>query len=153
MPRFMFNRRISAPVGYAERGCVLVSYQLPLLKHCFVLCSESAREENDAPRTDLMAFFLVEAARLAQEAVGDPEAFMLIHSGRSIRKRACWHLHVFVVERRWQKAWVYTVLGVKNTALAAYSAFRRLFAPKEEPNPSIERTRPGKPGPAAHVKR
>lgn len=69
-----------------------------------------------------MPFFMSEASRLAHAAVGDPQAFMLVHSGSSIRKRRNWHLHVFVVQRRWQKAWVYTVLGAKNFALAAYNA-------------------------------
>lgn len=152
MPRFMLNRRVSRPIGYAERGCVLVSYRLPLLQHCFVLCAESAAE-GGTPRNDLMAFFLLEAGRLAQQSVGDSEAFMLIHSGGSIRKRASWHLHVFVVQRRWQKAWVYAVLAAKNAGLAGYSAVRGLLRSKSVSIPSIERPCHGRPDAAADVKR
>ncbi|MBO9685240.1 MAG: hypothetical protein J7598_01390 [Mitsuaria chitosanitabida] len=108
-----------------------MSYRLPWLRHCFVLCSEVGKEPGDeigdAAKVDLMAFFLIEAQRLAQTAVGDPEAFMLIHSGRSARKRSSWHLHVFVVRTRWQKAWVYTILGVKNLVLASGLALRNRF--------------------------
>lgn len=125
MSRFMRHRQISTPPGYAERDCVLVSYQLPMLRHCHVLCSEAEEVIDDAQRVALMAFFLIEAQRLAQAAVGDPQAFMLIHSGQSARKRASWHLHVFVVRSRWQKAWVYLVLGVKNLALSMFSAIQR----------------------------
>jgi hypothetical protein len=121
MPRFMLDRQILMPPGYAERACLLVQYRLPGLRHCFVLCHEPrGQPPSDA---ELLAFFLSEAARLAHDAVGDAQAFMLIHSGRSIRKRPNWHLHVFVVQHRWQKAWVYTVLGAKNFGLAVYNLF------------------------------
>ena len=120
----MLDRQVLVPPGYAERSCLLVRYRLPGLRHCFVLCHEpQAGHLPSAPA--LLTFFLSEAQRLAHDAVGDAEAFMLIHSGRAIRKRPNWHLHVFVVQRRWQKAWVYTVLGVKNFALAIYNLFTR----------------------------
>ena len=119
----MLDRQVSAPPGYTERSCVLVQYRLPGLRHCFVLCHDPAA--GSMPDADLMLFFLAEAERLALAAVGDAQAFMLIHSGSAIRKRQNWHLHVFVVQRRWQKAWVYTVLGIKNFALAIYQLFAR----------------------------
>ncbi|MFG6414453.1 hypothetical protein ACG02S_11150 [Roseateles sp. DC23W] len=115
----MLDRQVLQPHGYAERSCVLVRYRLPALRHCFVLCHEP--NSGETPSAELMVFFLGEAARLAEASVGDDQAFMLIHSGRSIRRRGNWHQHVFVVQRRWQKAWVYTVLGLKNIALAVYN--------------------------------
>jgi len=138
MPHFMLDREILIPPGYAERSCLLVRYRLPLLRHCFVLCSESTSEETAASRRELLGFFLSEAERIAYESVGDSQAFILIYSGSSIRKRPSWHLHVFVVQHRWQKAWVYTVLSGKNTALACYNGVRRLFAGRR-PNSSVER--------------
>jgi hypothetical protein len=141
MPRFMLNREVLAPTGYAERSCLLVKYQLPFLPYCFVLCHEPSSESPDLSPSLLMAFFMSEAERLAAESVGDAQAFMLIHSGSSIRKRPNWHLHVFVVQHRWQKAWVYSVLGVKNTALALYYAARKVFGlPNHTSNPSFKRT-------------
>lgn len=86
-----------------------------------------------------MSFFLVQAERLATEAVGDPQAFMLIHSGASIRKRSNWHMHVFVVQHRWQKAWVYTILGTKNFALVAASAVRAMTNRRSTPPQPVER--------------
>lgn len=124
MLQLMLNRKVSTPPGYVERSCLLVSYRLPLLHRCFVLCHEPSPGSPQASPALLMGFFMSEAARLAQESVGDPQAFMLIHSGSSIRKRPKWHAHVFVVQHRWQKAWVYTVLGAKNMGLALYYAVR-----------------------------
>jgi len=71
-----------------------------------------------------MSFFLMQAEQLATDAVNDPQAFMIIHSGASIRKRPNWHLHVFVVQYRWQKAWVYMILATKNVTVAATAAIR-----------------------------
>jgi hypothetical protein len=119
----MLDRRVLTPPGYAERCCLLVRYRLPGLRHCFVICHEPQVRQMVAE--DALAFCMREAERLALEAVGDAQAFMLIHSGSTIRKRPNWHLHVFVVQHRWQKAWVYTVLGFKNFALAAYRLFAR----------------------------
>ncbi|MEY4562874.1 MAG: hypothetical protein RLZZ618_2151 [Pseudomonadota bacterium] len=135
----MLDRKISVPAGYEVRGCVLVSYRLPLLRHCFVLCSESGGNQDHKEQVALMAFFLTEAARLADESVGDHQAFMLIHSGRSIRKRSSWHLHVFVVTNRWQKASVYAVLAIKNFSLAVYRAVIGRTWSKAIPNPPHER--------------
>lgn len=128
MRGLMLDKRISTPAGYAERGCLLVSYRLPLLRHCFVLCAENNGPDDgqphERPSMEAMAFFLMEAQRLAQQAVGDPQAFMLIHSGQSIRQRANWHLHVFIIQHRWQKAWLYLMLGFKSTVLAMGDAWR-----------------------------
>ena len=124
MSRFMLDRVVTVPDGYAERSCLLVRYRLPLLAHCFVLCHEQADAQTASASqpAELLAFFVSQAERLALEAVGDPQAFMLVHSGASIRRRPGWHLHVFVVQKRWQKAWVYAVLGAKNFALAVLGA-------------------------------
>lgn len=122
------RRRVQVPPGYAERSCLLVRYRLPLLPHCFVLCHEAAPHVADAAGAGLMAFFLDQASELALAAVGDAQAFVLMHNGASIRKRANWHLHVFVVRQRWQKAWVYAILAAKNLANAATQAVSRAIA-------------------------
>jgi hypothetical protein len=131
MRNFMLDRQTLVPPGYAERSCLLVKYRLPLLRHCFVLCHAPAAGAPAQPREQLLGFFLAQAHELAHAAVGDPQAFMLIHSGASIRKRANLHLHVFVIQHRWQKAWVYTVLGAKNLMLACTAAVACLFGRKK----------------------
>lgn len=80
-----------------------------------------------------LAFFLSEAERLAGESVGDRQAFLLVHSGATVRKRANWHLHVFVVQHRWQKGWLHTVLGVKSLVMAVAAPFVRLKARFDRP--------------------
>lgn len=97
----MLDRTVRTPPGYAERSCILVSYRLPFLRHCFVLCQETPRAQFSPPTDDVLQFFIAEASRLADQSVNDSEAFMLIFSGRSARKRANLHLHVFVIQHRW----------------------------------------------------
>jgi hypothetical protein len=103
-----------------------------------VLCHDPTKEKPAISHTELLAFFLTQAEQLAFDAVGESQAFMLVYSGCSIRKRPNLHLHVFVVQYRWQKAWVYTVLGVKNCLLAIYNW---LTSPLKKPssNSSSER--------------
>jgi hypothetical protein len=117
------HRQVLVPAGYAERDCVLVRYRLPGLPHCYVLCHEPMAVPDLPARADLMAFFIAQASRLAQDDVGDDQAFVLMHNGAAIRKRANWHLHLFVVRRRWEKAWVYAILALKNLAVALGGAF------------------------------
>lgn len=119
---FHTRRRTFVPAGYAERDCVLVRYRLPGLPHCYVMCHEPLAAPDVAGRADLLAFFIGQASRLALEAVGDDQAFVLMHNGAAIRKRANWHLHLFVVQRRWQKAWVYAILALKNLGAAIVDA-------------------------------
>jgi hypothetical protein len=117
-------RQVLVPAGYAERHCILVRYRLPGLPHCYVLCHEPMAEPDVGGRADLMAFFIAQASRLAQADVGDDQAFVLMHNGAAIRKRANWHLHLFVVRRRWEKAWVYTILALKNLAVVLANVHR-----------------------------
>jgi hypothetical protein len=91
-------------------------------------------------RVDLLHFFFVEAQRLAAAATGDPECFLFFHSGAAVRKRDGFHVHVFVVRSRWQKALAYTILGAKNFSLACWLSIRRLLSPTLAPNPSVKGT-------------
>ena len=150
---FMFNRRVTTPTGYAERSCVLVSYTLPFLKHCFALCAETSLAHAQTERADTLIFFLAEAERLAQRAVGDSQAFLLVHSGSTVRKRPNWHLHVFVIQHRWQKAWLYTILGMKSFVLVLASSFGRRLTRRQAPAHLIERALSGlQPSGAPRVK-
>jgi hypothetical protein len=134
----MLDRQVLLPPGYPERSCLLVSYRLPWLRHCYVLCHEPASDGPAVSSIELMSFFLQQAEQLATDAVNDPQAFMLIHSGVSIRKRSNWHMHVFVVQHRWQKAWLYALLGIKNLALVAASAIRAVTNRRSIPPEPIE---------------
>ena len=118
------HRQTLVPDGYAERQCVLVRYRLPGLPHCYVMCHEPMAPPDLGGRGELLAFFTAQASRLALRDVGDEQAFVLMHNGAAIRRRANWHLHLFVVRERWQKSWVYAILALKNLVNAVIGTAR-----------------------------
>lgn len=115
----MWRRQVLTLPEFEQRDCLLVKHRLPGLPHCYVLCHRPPLPPESWPqREQVLGFFLSQAHRLANEAVGDPEAFLLVYSGASIRKRAGLHVHLFIVRSRWQKAWAYGILGARNMLLA-----------------------------------
>ena len=120
------RRRIDTPPGYAERDCRRVSYAMPFCPHCFVLCHEPSDRDHPAIDYDIMDFFMQEAHALSREITGHPHAFVVIHSGRSVRKRPNLHMHVFVIRRRWQKAWLYALLAGIHSVSALRRALLRI---------------------------
>lgn len=141
MRPLMLDRQVLLPPGYLERSCLLVRYRLPWLRHCYVLCHAPDSDGPTVSSVELMSFFLRQAEQLAADAVNDPQAFLLIHSGTSIRKRSNWHMHVFVVQHRWQKAWIYMILAIKNFALVAASAIRAMTNRRSTPPQPVEHDR------------
>jgi hypothetical protein len=124
MRQLMLRRRVTVPAAYVAYNACLVSYELPLLKHCFIVCAGQQAEQDEG---QLLTFFWGEAQRLAAQHVGDAQAFVFIYSGSTVRKRANVHAHMFVVQHRWQKTLVYTLLATKNFALLLQSSVNRAF--------------------------
>ncbi len=104
---------------YHRHGCCLIHYQPPLLKDCFILCQDT--HPPKVSEDDFMQFTLCEAQRLSKQITNSPQNFILIMSGVNIRKRENWHAHIFIVKNRWQKAYTYQLLAVKNLSLSLYS--------------------------------
>lgn len=133
------HRRVTTPAGYAERECFLVSYEMPLCKSCFVLCHEPGDPEHPSIDPAVMGFFMAEAHELSARVAGNAHSFVIIHSGGFVRKRHNLHMHVFVIRRRWQKAWLYTLLATIHTASAirraALGLLGRAPADSFEPKP------------------
>lgn len=121
------QRKIETPAGYAERECFLVSYRMPLCRHCFVLCHEPGDEDHPSIDLSVMSFFISQAHALSDEITGNAHSFVIIHSGGFVRKRHNLHMHVFVISRRWQKAWLYTLLAAIHASAAAKRAVLRLL--------------------------
>ena len=121
------HREVTTPAGYAERECFLVSYRLPLCRHCFVLCHEPSDPDHPSIDPGTMAFFMAQAYALSERVTGNAHSFVVIHSGGFVRKRHNLHMHVFVIRRRWQKAWLYALLATIHGTSALWRAVRRLL--------------------------
>ena len=70
------------------------------------------------------------AQGLANELLGDCEAFTILYSGYSARREKGWHVHIVLLGNRWRKAWLYAVLAGKNLVQAL--GLRRDGAPRLE---------------------
>jgi len=68
------------------------------------------------------------AQKNAFEKLGDREAFSVLYSGYSARREKGWHIHIVLLGNRWRKAWLYSVLAMKNL-LQAFG-IRKDDAPK-----------------------
>jgi hypothetical protein len=119
------HREVTVPPGFAGRECFLVSYRLPLCRHCFVLCHEPADADHPSIDPDTMGFFMAQAHALSERVTGNAHSFVVIHSGGFVRKRHNLHMHVFVIRRRWQKAWLYALLATIHGTSAVRRALWR----------------------------
>lgn len=120
---FMLNKKITIPDDFADKNCCLVSYQMPLLPHCFVLCANDQSEKLDD--SILLPFFLEQAKKLASQHGKDPDGFVFCFSGNAVRKKSNFHVHLFLVNKRWQKAVVYSLLATKNWGQMFYEMVKK----------------------------
>jgi hypothetical protein len=95
------------------RHGALARVAAPLLRHYFVLTFPHG-EPLESEETELFHQALHAGRALSLIHAGKPDAFLLIHSGHATRRAMGWHLHVLVLQHRWEKAWVYLMLGGKN---------------------------------------
>ncbi len=108
------NRQVMLSSG---RHGTLAQIAIPLLRHYFVLTFPHG-EPGDAEETELFHQALHAGRALSLIHAGKPDAFLLIHSGHATRRVMGWHLHVVVLQHRWEKAWLYLMLGGKNVLQA-----------------------------------
>src|SRR5688572_18788363 len=100
---------------------------MPLCKSCFVLCHEPSDPDHPTIDLSIMSFFMVQAHELSAKVTGNAHSFVIIHSGGFVRKRHNLHMHVFVIRRRWQKAWLYSLLAAVHTTSALRRGALRLI--------------------------
>jgi len=110
-----YNFKLQSNELFNKHNCQLLTYSLPFVKRCFVIFNERDDKDNI---NNLLGFSYEQAKVLSKQYSGEPEAFVLLISGNSIRKRDNWHVHIFIVTTRIQKAWLYFLLGIKSFALA-----------------------------------
>ncbi len=85
-------------------------------------------EPNSEQVNEMLTFGIEQAKKLADQKVGDSEAFTLLYSGYSARREKGWHVHIVLFGNRWKKAWLYFVLAGKN--LLQSLGLRKDDAPK-----------------------
>ena len=116
---FALRWQIHYPEIYKNHGLLQVQYAMPYLPYCYIVCQNNTNDET-FDLNQLSQFFYDEAVRLSYLHTKDTQSFIIIESGRSVRKhKEGRHAHIFIVQNRWQKTWLYAVLASKNIILAS----------------------------------
>jgi len=88
----------------------------------------SQGQPNAMELAELLKNGVNHAKDLALRLTGDRDAYTLIYSGYSARRRKGWHVHIVILGTRWRKARLYAVLSIKNILQAL--GLRKDDAPK-----------------------
>ncbi len=116
--RFALNWQTLFPENYEDYGLIQIKYAMPHLPYCYIIC-EDHTGKSVLDSQQLSQFFYKEAMTLSKLHTDDLQQFVIIESGQSVRKhKSGRHAHIFIVQNRWQKTWLYTVLASKNIILA-----------------------------------
>lgn len=116
---------------YLKSGaeCRLLNIKNDLIPYYYLLCfPKTAGEPSDKDVTEMLTLGVKYAQNIAQAKLKDKEAFSVLYSGYSARREKGWHVHIVLLGNRWRKAWLYSILALKNL-LQAFG-LRKDDAPK-----------------------
>ena len=106
------NKEITLETG---NKCELLRIRKDLIPNYYLLAFPKTQGEPSAIEiAEMLTFGVLHAQSLAQELLGDAEAFTVLYSGYSARREKGWHVHIVLLGNRWRKAWLYIVLSGKN---------------------------------------
>lgn len=110
--KLKLNRDIVLETGNI---CKLLRIRRDLIPNYYLLAFPKSQGEPSAIEvSEMLTLGTSHAQGLAQELLGDAEAFTILYSGYSARREKGWHVHIVLLGNRWKKAWLYTVLSGKN---------------------------------------
>jgi len=123
------NRTIDSFPLKSGAHCKLLRIKNDLIPNYYLLCfPKTLGEPSHVDVTEMLNFGVEYAQKIAQEKLGDKDAFSVLYSGYSARREKGWHVHIVLLGNRWRKAWLYSVLALKNL-LQAFG-IRKDDAPK-----------------------
>jgi hypothetical protein len=109
--------------------CQLLNIRNDLIPNYYLLCfPRKLGEPSDIEVSEMLTVGVEYAQKIALEKLNDREAFSVLYSGYSARREKGWHVHIVLLGNRWRKAWLYSVLAMKNL-LQAFG-MRKDDAPK-----------------------
>lgn len=95
--------------------CQLLNIRNDVIPNYFLLCfPKSQGEPSSKDVTEMLNLGVKHAQTIALKALGDSEVFSVLYSGYSARREKGWHVHIILLGSRWRKAWLYSVLALKN---------------------------------------
>ncbi len=123
------NRVVETFILKSGAECRLLRIRNDLIPNYYLLCfPRTLGEPSDVDVTEMLTMGVQYAQTLAAQKLGDREAFSVLYSGYSARREKGWHVHIVLLGNRWRKAWLYSILAMKNL-LQAFG-IRKDDAPK-----------------------
>ena len=106
------DRAVSLASG---KSCHLKRIRNDLIRNYYLLAFPVEQgQPSPSEVTEMLNVGISHAQDLAEELLGDREAFTILYSGYSARREEGWHVHIVLLGNRWWKAWLYVVLAGKN---------------------------------------
>lgn len=107
-----FRERINLSSG---RTCELIKIQRDMIPNYYLVAFPISNGQPHATEiTEMITIGVNKAKQIAEEILGDEEAFTILYSGYSSRREKGWHIHIVLLGNRWKKSWLYLVLTFKN---------------------------------------
>lgn len=111
--------------------CRLIPIRNDLIRNYYLLAFPKDQGGPSAEEiTEMLTLGINHAQVIAEDVLGDKEAFTILYSGYSARREKGWHIHIVLLGNRWRKAWLYALLSSKNLAQAL--GLRKDDAPRIE---------------------
>jgi hypothetical protein len=97
------------------RCCVIVDRDHLLYRYHHVLFFPSEQgAPSEAEKDEMLVLTRHKAREYGQRIFGDPECYTVIHNGLGAIRVDCSHFHIVPVRNRYQKAFFYLFLFMKN---------------------------------------
>ena len=123
------NRTVKTFTLASATQCRLLNIKNDMIPNYYLLCfPQESGEPSDSDVTEMLTLGIRYAQEIAFERLGDKEAFSVLYSGYSARREKGWHVHIVLLGNRRRKAWLYSVLALKNILQAI--GLRKDDAPK-----------------------
>ena len=107
-----FREQINLSSG---RTCELIKIQRDMIPNYYLVAFPISNGKPHAVEiTEMITIGINKAKEIANEILGDEEAFTILYSGYSSRREKGWHIHIVLLGNRWKKSWLYLVLTFKN---------------------------------------
>jgi len=104
---------------FSGNSCQLLRVRKDLIPNYYILAFPKIQGEPSPEEVaEMLKLGTSHAQKLADEVVGDSEAFTILYSGYSARREKGWHVHIVLLGNRWKKAWLYMILSGKNLVQA-----------------------------------
>ncbi len=102
---------------------LVLSYKLPGIHGCYTICHTGQNAAAVIP-ADFIGFVWQRARQLACAHGLAADSYVILQNGRDVARRDLLHFHVFLLKNRWQRAWLYQLLMLRQVFMGLQAIWR-----------------------------